>query len=91
MVQWHWEEISALPAGATLLAGSRSYANQVFRVGDRAWGVQGHPEVTTQIAAEWAREDSPLLVAAEPKQPEDPGSPGARSRGGTGTDVAPRR
>jgi len=64
VVQWHWEEISALPTGATLLAGSRSYANQVFRVGDRAWGVQGHPEVTTEIATEWAREDSPLLVAS---------------------------
>jgi GMP synthase (glutamine-hydrolysing) len=64
VVQWHWEEISALPAGATLLAGSRTYANQVFRVGERAWGVQGHPEVTAQIAAEWAREDSPMLAAA---------------------------
>jgi GMP synthase-like glutamine amidotransferase len=64
VVQWHWEEISGLPAGAALLAGSRVYANQVFRVGDRAWGVQGHPEVTAQIAAEWAREDSPLLLAA---------------------------
>jgi GMP synthase-like glutamine amidotransferase len=64
VVQWHWEEISALPGRATLLAGSRTYANQVFRVGDRAWGVQGHPEVTAAIAAEWAREDSPLLRAA---------------------------
>jgi GMP synthase (glutamine-hydrolysing) len=64
VLQWHWEEISALPTGAALLAGSRRYAHQVFRVGDRAWGVQGHPEVTTQIAAAWAREDSPMLVAA---------------------------
>lgn len=64
VVQWHWEEISALPLDATLLAGSHSYAHQVFRVGDRAWGVQGHPEVTAQIAADWAREDSPLLLAA---------------------------
>jgi GMP synthase (glutamine-hydrolysing) len=64
VVQWHWEEISTLPAGATLLAGSAAYINQLFRVGDRAWGVQGHPEVTAQIAAEWAREESPLLVAA---------------------------
>jgi GMP synthase (glutamine-hydrolysing) len=64
VVQWHWEEISALPAGATLIAGSHLYANQVFRLGDRAWGVQGHPEVTAEIAAQWAREDSPLLIAA---------------------------
>jgi GMP synthase (glutamine-hydrolysing) len=64
VLQWHWEEIWALPAGATLLAGSRAYEHQVFRVGTCAWGVQGHPEVTTRIAAEWAREDSPLLAAA---------------------------
>jgi GMP synthase (glutamine-hydrolysing) len=64
VVQWHWEEISVLPASATLLASSRRYANQVFRVGDRAWGVQGHPEVTAQIAGQWAGEDSPLLDAA---------------------------
>ena len=70
MVQWHWEEISALPAGATLLGGSRTYANQVFRVGTHAWGVQGHPEVTATIAADWAREDSPLLVAAG-RQPDE--------------------
>jgi GMP synthase-like glutamine amidotransferase len=64
VVQWHWEEIVALPAGATLVASSPSYPNQVFRVGDRAWGVQGHPEVTSLIAAEWAPEDSNMLVVA---------------------------
>jgi GMP synthase (glutamine-hydrolysing) len=64
VVQWHWEEISALPAGATLLASTARYANQVFRLGDRAWGVQGHPEVTAAISGQWAREDSPLLEAA---------------------------
>jgi GMP synthase (glutamine-hydrolysing) len=36
----------------------------VFRVGDHAWGVQGHPEVTARIAAEWAREDSNMLLVA---------------------------
>ena len=36
----------------------------------RAWGVQGHPEVTATIAADWAREDSPLLVAAG-RQPDE--------------------
>jgi GMP synthase-like glutamine amidotransferase len=36
----------------------------VFRVGSAAWGLQGHPEVTADIAAAWAREDSPLLLAA---------------------------
>jgi GMP synthase (glutamine-hydrolysing) len=64
VVQWHWEEIAALPAGAVLLASSPAYRNQAFRVGAAAWGVQGHPEVTGDIAAAWGRGDSPLLVAA---------------------------
>jgi GMP synthase (glutamine-hydrolysing) len=63
VVQWHWEEIAVLPAGAVLLASSPAYPHQAFRVGPAAWGVQGHPEVTGDIAAAWAREDSPLLLA----------------------------
>jgi GMP synthase (glutamine-hydrolysing) len=64
VVQWHWEEIAALPPDAVLLATGQPYPHQAFRVGDAAWGVQGHPEVTADIAAAWARQDSPLLVAA---------------------------
>ena len=70
VVQWHWEEISALPAGAVHLASSPAYPVQAFRLGPAAWGVQGHPEVTTEITAAWAREDSPLLLAAG-RSPED--------------------
>lgn len=64
VVQWHWEEITSVPVQAVVLARSALYAHQVFRVGDRAWGVQGHPEVTANIATDWARADSPLLLAA---------------------------
>jgi GMP synthase (glutamine-hydrolysing) len=64
VVQWHWEEITALPPGAVRLASSSTYENQAFRLGERAWAVQGHPEVTAEIAAAWARDDSPLLKAA---------------------------
>jgi GMP synthase-like glutamine amidotransferase len=64
VVQWHWEEISRLPTGAVPLASSPAYPNQAFRLGASAWGVQGHPEVTSEIATAWAGEDSPLLVAA---------------------------
>jgi GMP synthase-like glutamine amidotransferase len=70
VVQWHWEEIVALPEGAVPLASSPAYRHQAFRIGDAAWGVQGHPEVTGDIAASWAREDSPLLVA-EGRTPDD--------------------
>jgi GMP synthase-like glutamine amidotransferase len=64
VLQWHWEEISRLPEGSTLLATSVAYLHQAFRVGRCAWAVQGHPEVTAEIAAAWAREDSPMLLAA---------------------------
>lgn len=70
VLQWHREEIARLPAGATLLASSPAYRHQAFRLGPAAWGVQGHPEVTADIAASWAREDSPLLVA-EGRRPDD--------------------
>ena len=70
VVQWHWEEIASLPAGSVRLASSPAYPHQAFRVGEAAWGVQGHPEVTGDIAAAWAREDSPLLVA-EGRTPDD--------------------
>ncbi len=63
VVQWHWEEIAELPGGSVLLATSPAYRHQAFRLGRAAWGVQGHPEVTGDIAASWAGEDSPLLVA----------------------------
>ena len=70
VVQWHWEEIATLPAGSVPLASSPAYPHQAFRVGEAAWGVQGHPEVTGDIAAAWAREDSPLLLA-EGRAPND--------------------
>lgn len=64
VLQWHWEEIDILPPGAVPLASSPAYAHQAFRLGSAAWAVQGHPEVTPAIAAQWAREDSPLLREA---------------------------
>jgi GMP synthase (glutamine-hydrolysing) len=70
VLQWHWEEMDALPPGAVLLATSPAYRHQAFRLGPAAWGVQGHPEVTPSIAADWAREDSPLLLAAG-REPAD--------------------
>lgn len=70
VLQWHWEEIQTLPAGSVRLATSAAYRNQAFRLGAAAWGVQGHPEVTPEITATWAREDSPLLAIAG-REPAD--------------------
>ncbi len=53
-VQWHSCEVTALPPGATALAGNDSCAIQAFRVEPYAWGVQFHVEVSGSTVAEWA-------------------------------------
>ncbi|MHB8341517.1 MAG: type 1 glutamine amidotransferase, partial [Mycobacteriales bacterium] len=69
VVQWHGEEISRLPEGATLLAAGSRYRHQAFRVGERAYGVQFHVEATPDMVANWARLDgldpADLLPAVE--------------------------
>jgi GMP synthase-like glutamine amidotransferase len=51
--QWHSYEFG-LPPGAALLASS-AISLQCFRVGDCAWGLQWHPEVTAETILLWAR------------------------------------
>lgn len=41
---WHSDEVSVLPAGGQVLAGSAACGIQVFSVGLRSYGVQYHPE-----------------------------------------------
>jgi GMP synthase-like glutamine amidotransferase len=53
VVQYHYDEITTLPAGAVLLAASPRYRNQAFRLGDRAWGTQFHIETDTEMFALW--------------------------------------
>ncbi len=62
VLQWHVDEVTSLPAGATLLASSPGTEVQAFRVGPRAWGLQFHIETTPEIVAEWAREDAAALA-----------------------------
>lgn len=52
--QWH-NDTFAIPAGGTLLASSPDCPHQAFRVGERAWGLQFHPEATREVVATWAR------------------------------------
>jgi GMP synthase (glutamine-hydrolysing) len=49
--QWHSYEFP-LPTGATLLARSAS-SLQAYRVGDSAWGIQFHAEVTGADVETW--------------------------------------
>jgi GMP synthase (glutamine-hydrolysing) len=52
--QWHYYT-HGLPGGAEELARS-PLCTQAFRLGDRAWGIQFHAEVTEQQIQDWANE-----------------------------------
>jgi GMP synthase-like glutamine amidotransferase len=51
--QWHGDTFD-LPEGAVLLATSPAYPHQAVRVGERAYGVQFHLEVSPELVREWA-------------------------------------
>jgi GMP synthase-like glutamine amidotransferase len=63
--EWH-SYVFELPAGAVELARS-AVCSQAFRLRDRAWAVQFHPEVTPAIVSEWAYdfESDPDAVAMD--------------------------
>jgi GMP synthase-like glutamine amidotransferase len=65
VIQFHHDEISRLPDGATLLASSPMYENQAFRVGRHVYGIQFHIETTPEVVHEWAERDV-VGVAASP-------------------------
>lgn len=52
--QWH-SYTYGVPAGAVELAQS-DVCTQAFRLGDRVWGVQFHPEVTERQVERWVRQ-----------------------------------
>ncbi|MDD2270645.1 MAG: type 1 glutamine amidotransferase [Desulfuromonadaceae bacterium] len=54
--QWHHDSFD-LPAGCVLLASSDACPHQAFRVGESAWGLQFHPEVTEKIIRAWCAWD----------------------------------
>jgi GMP synthase (glutamine-hydrolysing) len=56
--QWHYYA-HGLPAGAVELARN-DLCTQAFRLGDSAWGVQFHPEVTLEQIETWMRDDEPM-------------------------------
>jgi GMP synthase-like glutamine amidotransferase len=71
VIQFHHDEISALPPGATLLASSPRHVNQAFRVGPCAYGVQFHIETTPATVLAWAQHD-PEAAATVPAGRLDP-------------------
>ena len=68
VIQFHQDEIHRLPPGATLLASSSRCANQAFRVGAAAYGLQCHIETSPAMVLSWARRDSATARAFPPAQ-----------------------
>jgi GMP synthase-like glutamine amidotransferase len=66
VLQFHQDEVSVLPPGAVRLAASPRCQNQAFRVGDAAWGVQGHIETTLEMVLGWERDAPELAAYARP-------------------------
>ena len=61
----HAQSALVLPPGATLLASNNYEPHQAYRVGDRAWGVQFHPEFTSDIMRGYIFEAYEKLLAAQ--------------------------
>lgn len=54
--QWHEDQVTKLPVGATLLASSDLCENQIYRLGSNSYGVQFHPEIDLEIVKWWEKE-----------------------------------
>ncbi|WP_306319509.1 MULTISPECIES: type 1 glutamine amidotransferase [unclassified Streptomyces] len=52
-IERHVDQITQLPPGAVWLASTEACPHQAFRVGERAWGVQFHPEAAAGRIAGW--------------------------------------
>jgi GMP synthase (glutamine-hydrolysing) len=67
--QWHSYE-AVPPAGAVILARS-PVCSQAYRIGDRAWGIQFHAEVTAADAekwiGEWREDEDAVRIGLDPE------------------------
>jgi len=53
--QWHGDTFTLPPEGVLLASSSPPPLHQAFRVGERAYGLQFHLEVSPAMVEEWAR------------------------------------
>ncbi len=60
----HTEQVSALPPGAEVLCGNDDCAVGAYRIGDRVFATQYHPEMTDRFLAALVEEVGPGLGAA---------------------------
>lgn len=56
VLKWNGVAAETLPDGVTVLASSPSCEVQAIRYGKCAWGVQFHPEITSELIADWMKD-----------------------------------
>ncbi|MEZ5934867.1 MAG: glutamine amidotransferase [Alphaproteobacteria bacterium] len=54
--QWHSETFE-IPEGAVHLAENDAFPGQAFRYGNRVYGIEFHPEMTSQMIDRWSTSD----------------------------------
>ena len=52
----HSQSVLRLPEQAVLLASSNLDPHHAYRIGDRIWGIQFHPEFSAEVTAEFVRD-----------------------------------
>ena len=52
-LQWHSVEVIEAPKDAVILAKAPDCANEAMRVGEHAWGIQYHVEITGETVPQW--------------------------------------
>ena len=63
VLHWHGDTFD-LPTGAVRLAQNDVCANQAFRIGRHAFGLQFHVETDAALVCAWAEEDSEFVRSA---------------------------
>lgn len=67
---WHGDTFT-LPANAVRLAGNHLYPNQIYKIGNNAYGFQCHLEVTEEMVKSWAAiYAKELTPSGGPNRPE---------------------
>jgi GMP synthase-like glutamine amidotransferase len=71
VLQWHGDTFD-LPEGAVHLVQSDRCANQAFRWGASAWGLQFHLEVTPEMVDDWVRAEGAIAyIRSAGEDPEE--------------------
>jgi GMP synthase (glutamine-hydrolysing) len=68
---YHWHnEGFTLPPDAILLARGETFTNQAFRYGERAYGLQFHPEMTSEMLQFWTTKGAEQLILPGAQHPQ---------------------